>query len=111
MKNPRVSFETLLRGPESGNRRTSRLLNEAETVQVSAKTIHNVNDDMWWLHLKAWTDATSSSLLMQDRQATWLHLLVNGVTLGVDSATTAQTDKDAFQRLEKGMIGRGLWLP
>lgn len=109
MRNPLVQYETLMRGPENGNRRSSRLINDSETLQVSAKSVYNVNDEMWWLHIKAWTEALDNDLA--SRGATWLHMLINGMTLGVDAAVTASTDDEAWKRASKSMIERGVWLP
>lgn len=109
MQNPLVRYETLLRGPETGNKRSSRLIDQKGTVQLSGKTIYNVNDQMWWLHIKGWTEQTNTSVA--GRGATWLHLLVNGMTLGVDATATASTDKEAYARVSKSMVERGVWLP
>jgi len=104
-----MQFETLLRGPESGNRRSGRLLDDSGNAQVSAKTVWNVNDEMWWLQLKIWTAAVDGDLA--SRGETWQQLLINGITLGVDCHTQGAGEDESWKRAQKAMVERGLWLP
>lgn len=100
------NVENLLRGGETGNVRSSilRNRNDPQLYQVAARQLEHT-DEGEWLHLRLWADR------LGDRPTMWSHLLINADTLGLDITATATTDKEAWNRVSRGMVERGIWTP